>query len=318
MVRASVIIVNWNGKHLLAECLGSLALQTEKDFETIIVENGSTDGSSEFIKKNYPGVRVIDAGSNLGFAKGNNVGAKAAEAPVVVLLNNDTVVEPDWLEKLIAPLERDQSIGAVGSKLLFYDNKSEINSIGAFVSKLGFSGSLGDGKPRSEFGKEIELFAPCGGAVAIRKKLYSEIGGLYEPFFMYEDDVDLGWKVWNAGFRCVLAPDSIVYHKYSRTQKPYKYYYMTRNKLWCAWKNARTRDLLYLMPASIAFSKVLFLGFLCTLKFENAKQVARGLIDGLKSLPKREPARNSLAAKHYLGVRDTLSIALGKFGKHFR
>jgi len=315
--KASVIIVNWNGLKLLPDCLSSLRAQTVKDFEIILVDNGSADGSAAYVKENYPSVRLLEAGENLGFAKGNNVGAKAAEGDVLVLLNNDTAVEPDWLEKLLAPLERDPSIGAAGSKLIYFDDKEEINSVGTFVSVLGFSGSVGDGMPRAAYAAEQEVFAACGGALAIRRKLYLEVGGLYEPFFMYEDDVDLGWKVWNAGLRVVLAPDSIVYHKYSRTQKPYKYYFMTRNKLWCAWKNARTRDLLFLMPASVAFSKALFLAFLCTLKFENAKQVARGLIDGLKSLPAREPARNSLASRHYLGVRDSLAAAFRKSGKHF-
>jgi len=315
-VQASIIIVNWNGKHLLKECLDSVFSQSYKDFEVILVDNGSTDGSVEFVKKNYPQVKIVQNKSDVGYARGCNVGVKAATSDIVVLLNNDTQVEKDWLANLIAPLERDSSIGAVGSKLIFYDKRDYINSVGTFVSVFGFSGSLGDWRPREEYSKEMELFAPCGGAVAIRRKLYLEIGGLYEPFFLYEDDVDLGWRIWNAGYRVVLAPDAIVYHKYSHTQRPNKYYYMTRNKQWSFWRNARTRDLIWLFPMGLVFSAALALAFLLTLRWEHAWNVLRGMVDGVLHLPKREPARNSLAAKHYTGVGESISIGVQKLSKH--
>ena len=315
-MKASVVVVNWNGKHLLTECLDSLFAQSMKDFEVILVDNASTDGSVEFARKNYPKARIIQNKSDVGYAIACNVGAKAAKAGIVVLLNNDTQLERDWLVNLLAPLERDKSIGAVGSKLIFYDNRNFINSIGTFVSVLGFSGSLGDWKPRGDYSEEAELFAPCGGAVAIRKRLYEKIGGLYEPYFLYEDDVDLGWKVWNAGSRVVLAPDAILYHKYSHLQRPYKYYYMTRNKQWSFWKNACTGDLVWLFPMGLIFSAALALAFVITLRFGKAWSVMRGMVDGVIHLPERKPARNGLAARHYTGIGESISIVLQKFSKH--
>jgi hypothetical protein len=308
--------VNWNGKHLLKDCLDSVFAQTYKDFEVVLVDNASSDGSAEFVKKNYPKAKIVENASNAGYAQGANAGVKASDAEAVVLLNNDTKVERDWLKSLLAPLKRDPGVGAAGSKLLFYDNPEYINSVGTFVSVFGFSGSLGDSRPREEFGKEIELFAPSGGAAAVRKKLYIEVGGLYEPYFMYEDDVDLGWKVWNAGFRVVLAPDAIVYHKYSHAQRPYKYYYITRNKQWSFWKNARAIDLLWLYPAGMLFSLALASSFIITLRLGSAWQVLRGVADGAHGLPKRDGARNNLAARHYTGVRASLRIFLQKFQKH--
>jgi len=301
---------------LLGECLSSLLAQTRRDFETILVDNGSSDGSVEFVRSAYPAVRVVENRSNAGYAAGSNAGAKAADSEIIVMLNNDTKAAPDWLEKLLSPLKRDPTIGAVGSKLLFYDDTERINSVGTFVSVLGFSGSLGDSEPRDAHSREAELFAPSGGAVAIRKKVFAEIGGLYEPFFLYEDDVDLGWKVWNAGYRVVLAPDAIVYHKYSRTQRPYKYYYLTRNKQWSFWKNAPARELIWLFPAGILFSLALAASFAVTLRWGNAWQVMRGLADGVRDLPPRQPARNGLAARHYTGALASMRIMLRKFSKH--
>lgn len=308
--------MNWNGKHLLEECLGSVLGQSFKDFEVIVVDNDSSDGSAEFVRREYPGVKLVENRSNTGYAVACNMGVRAAEGDYAVLLNNDTRVDGGWLKSLLAPLERDPSIGAVGAKLLFYDNPKYINSVGTFVSVFGFSGSLGDSLPRDAYNKEVELFAPCGGAVAVRRKLYLEVAGIYEPYFLYEDDVDLGWKVWNAGFRVVLAPDAIVYHKYSHSQRPYKYYYITRNKQWSFWKNARTRDMLWLYPMGIVFSLALAASFIVTLKWKNAWQVLRGLADGLRDLPKREPAGNGLAARHYTGVVGSAVIFFQKFFKH--
>jgi len=317
-MRASVIIVNWNGKHFLKECLDSVLAQDFKGFEVILVDNASTDGSAAFVKEHYPKVRLIASPENTGFAHANNIAAKVAEGEYLVFLNPDTAVGKDWLRHLLAPLERDPTIGATGSKLLFHDDHAHINSVGTFVSVFGFTGSLGDGQPASEFSREQELFAPSGGGAAIRKKLYSEIGGIYEPYFMYEDDVDLGWRVWNAGLRVVLVPNAIVYHKYSREQKPHKYYYMARNRLWCFWKNSRKRELIRLFPLGIAFSCALTTAFLLTLQFSKAGSTLKGMADGLLHLPRREPARNGLAARHFTGPTASRSIAFQKLGKHFR
>ena len=316
-MRASIVIVNWNGKHLLKECLDSVFAQKPGNFEVIIADNASTDGSCDFIRKNYPKARLIRNKENLGFAKANNIAAKSAKGEFLVMLNNDTEVEKSWLANLLAPLERDPSIGATGSKLIFYSDRKRINSAGTFVSVFGFTGSLGDSLPRKEFSAEQELFAPCGGGMAIRRSLYSRLGGIYEPFFMYEDDVDLGWRTWNAGFRVVLSPDSIVYHKYSKEQKPYKYYYMARNRLWCFWKNSRKRELIWLFPTGLAFSACLAVGFALTLQFAKSASTLKGIVHGLLRLPKREPARNSLAPSHFTGIAQSLSIAVQKARKHF-
>ncbi len=316
-MRASIIIVNWNGKHLLGECLDSVFAQSFEDFEVILVDNASTDGSAELVKENYPRVRIIQNSENAGFARANNLGAKAAGGDYLVLLNYDTAVEKGWLGALLAPMEQDPTIGCTSSKVIFYGKRDLINSAGTFFSFIGVSGSLGDAVPRTSFMHPFELFAPTGASFAVRRKLYAEIGGFDESYFMYDEDVDLGWRIWNAGFRVVFIPDSIAYHKYSPIQKPYKYYYILRNKFWTIWKNARARDLLWLLPLSFISSLSIALLFIPFLKFQNSLSAFRGIIDAFKHLPARSPPRGSEAMKRVLWLSGTIRVFGRKFKKHF-
>lgn len=317
MAKASVIIVNWNGRHLLKECLDSVFAQKTKDFEVILVDNASTDGSVQFVKESYPEVKLIQNSSNAGFAPANNTAARAAKGEFLVLLNYDTAVEPDWLGELLKPLEKDKSLGCTSSKVILYDRRGLINSAGIFFSFIGVSGSLGDEVPRSAFADPTEVFAPSGASFAIRKSLYEELGGFDESYFMYEEDMDLGWRVWNAGFRILMIPSSIVYHKYSPVQKPYKYYYMTRNRLWTIWKNTRLRHLVWLLPMAFLSSLSIALLFILLLKFQSSLSTLRGILDAFKHFPKRNPPKSSEAMKRMLWLGGTVKVFGRKFKKHF-
>jgi GT2 family glycosyltransferase len=318
-----VIIVNWNGKHLLKGCLDSVLANNPS--EIIMVDNASTEGSIEFVRKHYPTVKVIVNHLNLGFAMANNIGAAQAKGDCLVFLNNDTIVTDDWLNNLLEPF-KDDIVGAVGSKLLFYDKPAQINSVGIFVSTLGFNGSLGDGRPKHEFNEQIRLFAPSGGSFAIRKNLYDAIGGFNESFFMYEEDTELGFKIHYAGYNVVLAPKSIAYHKCLTVQKPIKYYYLTRNRLSCYWMHAGK----WMWLKGILFSVALMAAFTVTMRFDKATQVFHGLIDVHRLMTMHhsslrgdedglcvfELPRHTLSKVPYTSVKDSLSIASQKFWKH--
>ncbi|MDD5317365.1 MAG: glycosyltransferase family 2 protein [Candidatus ainarchaeum sp.] len=316
-MRASVIIVNWNGEKFLPECLFTLFAQKRGGFEAIVVDNASTDNSLAFVEKHYPQAKIIRNGRNVGFARANNVGAGAAQGDFLVFLNYDATVEPDWLETLLAPMERDASIGATSSKVIYYSRRDLINSAGTFFSFIGVSGSLGDAVPRSSFSEAFELFAPCGASFAIRRGLYARIGGFDESYFLYDEDVDLGWKVWNSGLRVVFVPESVAYHRYAPSQKAYKYYYIMRNKFWTVWKNARTRDAIWLLPMAFASSLAIAVLFVVFLKPGAAMASFRGMLDAFKRLPPRFSPRTGDAMGRMLWLGGTVRVFGRKFKKHF-
>jgi GT2 family glycosyltransferase len=237
----SVIIANWNGKHLLGECLDSILAQSFGDFEIIVVDNGSRDGSGEFIHERYPEVRVESLAENLGFAGGNNVGMRIASGKYFALLNNDTKVDPAWLENLLRAAEASPSaIGMWACKILVYDRPDVIDNVGLLLYPDG----LGRGKGRLEtdqgqYDQPGEALFPSGCAGLYRKAMLDEIGLFDEEFFAYADDVDLGLRARSAGWGCVSVPSAKVYHKYSSSSSAYsplKAFLVERNRIWVLMK----------------------------------------------------------------------------------
>ena len=235
-----VIIVNYNGLHLLAECLDSLREQTFRDFEVILVDNASTDGSVSFVTENYPDVKVVENRENLGYGGGNNTGIEASSAKYVVLLNNDTTVDARWLERLYEAAEKDKTIGMCASKILNYYDPEIIDNTGLLIYRDGIARGRGRlEKDRGQYALEEEVFFPSGCAGLYRRKMLDEIGLFDEDFFLYVDDVDIGFRGRLAGWKCTYVPDAVVYHKYSATVEPYsslKAYLVERNRIWVVMK----------------------------------------------------------------------------------
>ncbi len=236
MPLVSVIIVNYNGVHLLKDCLDSLRSQTLSDFEVILVDNASSDSSVKFVKEGYPEVRVIVNNDNLGFGGGNNRGIKASRAGYIALLNNDTKAHRRWLESLVEAAESDKTIGMCASKILNFDNPEIIDNTGLLMYPDGLARGRGRlEKDRGQYDRLEEVFIPSGCAAFYRRKMLDEIGLFDEDFFLYLDDVDMGLRARMAGWRCVYVPDAIVYHRYSATADPYsplKAYLVERNRVW--------------------------------------------------------------------------------------
>jgi len=232
----SVIIVNWNGKHLLDECLGSLFGQHFDDFEVIVVDNGSRDGSAEFLGERYPAVRVVKLNVNTGFAGGNNAGIRISRGKYIALLNNDTRTDPYWLLSLVGEAETDSAAGMWASKILNYDQPDMIDN----VSLLLHRDAIGRGKGRLErdrgqYDQKEEALFPSGCAALYRKQMLDEIGLFDEDFFAYADDVDLGLRGRLAGWGCTYVPTAKVYHHYSSSSSaysPFKAFLVERNRIW--------------------------------------------------------------------------------------
>lgn len=237
--RVAVIIPNWNGARLLRPCLASLAQQTYRDAEVIVVDNGSTDDSLAMVRAEFPTVRTLALATNGGYTGGCNAGIRASTAEIVVLLNNDTEVEPDWLANLVAALDRHPEAGMATSRIMLYDQRDTLNAAGDLYRCDGTPDSRGVwqryGPP---YDQECLVFGGSGGALALRRAMLDEIGLFEERFFMYCEDVDLSWRAQLAGYRCVYVPDAVIYHHLSATGGgALASYYVGRNTLWTVARN---------------------------------------------------------------------------------
>jgi GT2 family glycosyltransferase len=232
----SVVIVNWNGKHLLGECLDSLLAQSFKDFEIIVVDNGSQDGSVEYVREYYPAASLIGLPQNTGFAGGNNAGIRTARGRYVALLNNDTRTDPDWLASLVREAEANPPEGMWASKILSLNDPDTIDNVGLLIYRDGLARGKGRlERDRGQYDTKQEALFPSGCAALYRRRMLDEIGLFDEDFFAYADDVDLGLRARLAGWGCTYVPAAKVYHHYSSsssTYSPLKAYLVERNRVW--------------------------------------------------------------------------------------
>jgi GT2 family glycosyltransferase len=242
MPAISVIIVNLNGEEYLGDCLDSLSAQTFRDFEVIVVDNGSTDSSLEMLKKDYPWVKLVVLGTNTGFSKGNNIGLEASSSSrYVATLNNDTIPDRDWLKELHEAAEKDAAVGMVASKILLGRTGRKIDSVGMLVYPDGMSRQMGRGETDTgRFDSVREVLFPSACAALYRREMIRETGFFDEDFVSYCEDADLGLRGRLAGWKAVLAPHAVVRHLYSRTggaYSPFKAYHLERNHVWVLLKN---------------------------------------------------------------------------------
>lgn len=243
----SIVIVNWNGLHWLQACFAALERQTERRFETIVVDNGSTDGSLVWLETQLQ-ARVIRNAENRGFAPATNQGIRASTAPFVVMLNNDTEPHADWLAHLLAPMEDDPRIGATMSLMLFAGQPDMVQSAGIAIDRAAIAWDRFGGVPRTAAAVQEAawIFGASGGAALYRRAMLDEIGLLNEDYFAYMEDVELAWRAQKAGWLCRYVPQAVVLHHTSATSgegSPFKQQLLGRNKVWLVAQHAPLRDL---------------------------------------------------------------------------
>jgi GT2 family glycosyltransferase len=231
-MKIAVIVLNYNRKDLLEKCLKSLGNVEYQDFEVIIVDNGSEDGSAGFVEQQFPSVRLLRVGYNSGYCRGNNIGIKYAlknNFEGLLLLNNDTEVDPLFLQEIIKPLDIGKKIGMVAPKILFIKDKETIDSAGFLITPDGmgknkYSESKDDGEIRLE-----EVFCPSGAAQFFTKYLLLDVienGQFFdEDFVFYYEELDLGWRARLRGWQCMYTSKSIVYHYGSATGGQYSSFF---------------------------------------------------------------------------------------------
>lgn len=254
--KVSVVIVNYNAGALLAACLSALTKQDMPDFEAIIVDNASADGSIEGVSALLDErFTVLPMEENLGFAAGTNRGAELASAPWIAALNPDAVPAPDWLSRFLEKAELHPDIAFFGSLQIDATNKDRIDGMGDCYHALGIPWRGGYGHQLNAWkGGEGEVFGPCAAAAFYKAKIFREIGGFDESFFCYCEDVDLAFRLRLRGHRCLQLADARVYHVGSAITgkiSGFALYHSVRNRLWIVVKDMPWPLLIFLLPLHI-------------------------------------------------------------------
>lgn len=278
--KATVIIPNYNGLSFLGPCLEALKRQRCRDFDVLVVDNGSTDGSAEWIKEQ--GVPGIFLKTNTGFSGAVNAGIRASKTPYVILLNNDTEAEPDFVGELLRSVSRSEKIFAVSSKMIQFYNKELMDSAGDMYSMLGWAYQRGVGQSIRRYNRPREVFSACAGAAIYQRDVFETVGYFDEKHFAYLEDIDVCYRAKIFGYHNLYCPTAVVYHLGSATSgskyNEFKVKLAARNSIYLNYKNMPWPQLLVnVLPLALGIA--VKYGFFKKLGFEKA--YAEGLKEGL-------------------------------------
>jgi len=308
--RFSIIIVTWNALHHLKNFLPSVTNTDYPNFEIIIADNASNDGTKDWVENNYPQVRHVTLEQNYGYCGGNNRTVPHATGDVLVFLNNDVEVSPNWLHPLNALFQNNPGAAAAQPKLLSYSNRDEFDYAGAaggFIDKYGYPfcrGRLFDSleKDNQQFETTGPVFWASGASMAVRRSVFKETGGFDEDFEFHMEEIDLCWRMQNLGHAVYYVPESKVYHLGGgslQTGSPRKITYNFRNNLIMLWKNEETSILWARLPVRILLDFLAGLKFLVTLHFREFGAVIKAYIQFLGMLPLIGKKRSELAGSRF-------------------
>ena len=284
----SVIIPHYNAAQYLPTCFQALRAQSYPHLEIILVDNGSGDESVALTRRDYPEVKIIELGQNLGLTGAINRGIAQAHGEIIAPLNNDTEVASGWAEALVETLNRYPDAGIVASKMLLFDRRDILHSAGDGFGTDGIPINRGVWqKDEGQFDRDSYIFGGCGGAVAYRRAMLAEIGLFDEELFMYLEDVDLNWRAQLAGYRAVFAPEAVVYHRLSATGGGViASYYTGRNTIWVLAKDLPGAIFRRYWRAIVAAQLRIALEALRAWRGEAARARLRGQLAGLWGLPR--------------------------------
>lgn len=304
MAKISVLIVNFNAGARLKRCLDCLQDQTFRDFEVIVVDNASEDGSIDLARESGQPFELIEAGGNLGFAAGNNLGARRARGDWLAFLNPDAYARADWLQRLIDATEKYPDALAFGSTQLMADDPSIIDGAGDVYHAFGIAYRGHHGWPATALPEEGACFAPCAAAAFYERARFESLGGFDERFFCYGEDVDLAFRLRLQGGAAVQLKDAVVLHEGSGVtgrESAFTVYHGNRNRIWLAYKN--TPGALYwpLAPVRIAVDLYLLIGWAMA---GQAGAYLKALRDGYGGLGRFRPDRKRIAAGRKITIAE--------------
>lgn len=283
-MKTTVIIPNYNGIEYLKRCLDSLDRVNSRDFDIVVVDNGSTDGSAAWVRDMRKEIKLIALPENTGFAAAVNRGIESTESEYVILLNNDTEVDPDFVDALVNAIESDERIFSVNSKMVTMQDSSIIDGAGDYYCALGWAYAYGKGRNANESCvKRKEIFSACAGAAIYRRELLVKVGMFDEAHFAYLEDVDVGYRARIEGYKNIYEPSAICIHAGSGSSgsryNEFKINLSSRNSVYIIWKNMMLLQIIINLP-------FLLVGFLVKTLFFALKgygiTYVRGLGRGVK------------------------------------
>lgn len=280
----SIIIVNWNGRYLLPDSLGSLAKINYKNTEIFFVDNASKDGSVAYVKKHYPKIKIMQNKINLGYAEGHEKAFKKAKGELILLLNPDTIVERNLLTELIKAINSNEKIGAVMPKILMYPQKHLIDSIGAFFLTTGFLYHFGREKDLrdSKYNLPMEVYSGKGACLLFKKSVLQKTGLFDKDYFAYFEETDLCHRVWLSGHSVLYWPYTVVYHKEGSTSKKmirsFIYFHSFKNRILTYLKNLSVKNLFFVLPQLFVIYQCAFFLYLLRGNFGVAWTVQRSIV----------------------------------------
>jgi hypothetical protein len=253
----SIVIVTWNGRQYLDDCLGGVSRQEGVNCETIVVDNASTDGTAEYVRTRFPWVWLVELPENRGFAGGNNAGVRAATGRFVALLNNDAVPEAGWLEALLRGVDEAEGFALTTSRVVYAHDPSRIDSAGDGLLRWGGAFKRHHGADVGRAQESTEVFGVCGAACLMPRRVFEELGGFDEDFFASHEDVDLSYRARLLGYRCRYVADAIVRHRGSVTigrLSAFSVFQGQRNVEWVYLKNTPALLLLRTLPGHLVYT----------------------------------------------------------------
>jgi GT2 family glycosyltransferase len=288
--KVSIVIVNWNGREFLPECLEALRRQVYRHFSVILVDNGSEDGSAAIVSEHYPEVRIVALQENRGFAAANNVALSMVDTEFVALLNNDAVPDPLWLKSLVEALEHYPQAGLVASKMLLYDRREIIDRAGDGYTKAGAALLRGRGLPAESHRAREWVFGACAAAALYRMAMLCDIGFFDEDFFILYEDVDLSFRAQLKGYECLYVPEALVYHRGSSSivhDSALSVYYGHRNLEWVYIQNMPSRLLLRTIFPHILYDIAALFFFVISGRGKDFFRAKKDAFSGLKRVIKK-------------------------------
>ena len=307
---ASIIIPNWNGREWLDRCLRSLLAQTLQPVEIVVVDNGSTDGSVDWLRRAFPGVRVLAQPENLGFARATNLGIRASGGEFVVFFNNDAWAEPDWLERCVTAMRGDRDIASVACRTLVYYHPDRIFSLGDGFLPNGDGVNIARGmRYRPDLPMPRWVFGPSGCTAVYRRAALEEVGLPDEDYVSYHEDVDLNWRLLRAGYKCLYVPEAVAYHvgyATGRKMNDAVAFMSGRNRLLVLFKNLPwTLWLRFAVPLALRQAQMLW----WAIKGNAEMWVrCRGALASLRHLPREWRKRLAAGPLRRIGVAEVTAL----------
>lgn len=284
-MEVTIVIPNYNGKHFMEPCLASLNEQSYKDFKILVVDNASSDGSIPYMQENYPEIEVIALEKNYGFSKAVNVGIKHSKTPYVILLNNDTTVDPHYVEEMVKAIKKSKRIFSVSSKMIQMYHPELIDSAGDLYTLVGWGICRGAGRPIENYTEADEIFTSCAGAAIYRRSAFEKIGYFDESHFAYLEDIDVGYRAKIYGYKNTYCPTALVYHVGSGTSgskyNSFKVKLSARNNIYLNYKNM---PLAQLILNSLPLAAGYFVKYLFFIKKGFGKDYKDGITEAFKTL----------------------------------